>query len=188
VVYDKHCKSIEKNIYLCSAFVVEMCAKTMGISIISAVDAALGIGYGNRLLACIAEDMEHFKNLTLGGAVIMGRRTFEGIGGALPCRSNIVLSHTLKKSAGVAVAGSMEEALRMCGGCKIFIIGGASVYAQAMSIADVLYITKIYAKFAADAFFPAIDEAQWDIIDSKHYERGKDFEYPFDFLTYERHK
>ena len=138
------------------------------INIIAAIDNNRAIGYQNKLLFHIDEDMKHFKQLTTGHTIVMGRRTFESLpNGALPHRRNIVVSTTMKqrelaegysyhKQQGIEVFSSLTEALAACANeDDIYIIGGASVYEQALPIADRLCLTEIHDTPAnADAFFP----------------------------------
>ena len=141
------------------------------INIIAAIDNNRAIGYQNKLLFHIDEDMKHFKQLTTGHTIVMGRRTFESLpNGALPHRRNIVVSTTMKqrelaegysyhKQHGIEVYSSLTEALAACANeDDIYIIGGASVYEQALPIADRLCLTEIHDTPAdADAFFPEYD-------------------------------
>ena len=108
--------------------------------------------------------MRRFKSLTVGHTVVMGRKTFESLPkGALPDRRNIVLSRKADAVfAGCETAASLQEALALCAADEtVFVIGGASVYAEAMPLADRLEITHIEARFTADAFFPEIDPERW---------------------------
>ncbi len=135
------------------------------IHIIAAVDRRMGIGFQNALLYRLPNDLKYFKALTVGNTVIMGRKTFESLPkGALPDRRNIVLS-TQKDTcfAGAETCSSLEEALSRCSSEEhIYIIGGESVYRQAMPLADELCLTEIDAEAPqADAFFPAVDPSVW---------------------------
>ena len=159
----------------------------MTISIIAAVADNNAIGRGSRLLCCIAEDMERFRRLTLGCAVIMGRKTFESIGKPLAGRTNIVVSRTLQACSGVTIAASLDLALRQCGGdSEVFVIGGESIYRAALPYAQRMYLTQIYARFDADTFFPAFNTADWQEVERTHFDCGKNFPYPFDFIVYEK--
>jgi len=131
----------------------------MKISIIAAIGKNNEIGKENKLLWHLPADLKHFKEITSGHPVIMGRKTFESIGKALPNRRNIIITHdTTYKADGIEVAHSINEA---CGLCKneneTFIIGGAEIYKDAISFADKLYITEVDGQDKdADAFFPEI--------------------------------
>lgn len=141
------------------------------VNIIAAIDNNRAIGYQNKLLFHIDEDMKHFKQLTMGHSIVMGRRTFESLpNGALPHRRNIVVSTTMKqrelaegysyhKQHGIEVFSSLTEALAACANEEdIYIIGGEKIYQQAIAIAHRLYLTIIDASAPhADAWFPPFD-------------------------------
>jgi dihydrofolate reductase len=156
------------------------------ISIVVAVANGNAIGKDNRLLCCIAEDMERFKRLTTGHAVIMGRKTFASLPNPLPERTNIVMSRTMKSVKNVMVATSFDNALSLCNDEEIFVIGGESVYEQALARAQRIYLTQIYADYDADTFFPQLDSTQWQEVARQHFSRGQYFLQPFAFVQYER--
>lgn len=130
----------------------------MKISMIAAIGKNRELGKNNTLLWNIPEDMRHFRELTTGHAVIMGQRTYESIGRPLPNRTNIVLTVDPAFDApGCVVCYSWDEALseaRKIESEEAFIIGGGSIYAQAISFADRLYLTLVDGEFDADVFFP----------------------------------
>lgn len=149
------------------------------ISIIAAVDRQLAIGFQNKLLFWLPNDLKRFKALTTGHTVVMGRKTFESLPkGALPNRRNIVLSTRQGASyPGAETYSSLEAALQQCSAEeKVFIIGGASLYKQALHLADELLLTEVDAIAPqADAYFPAIDPEIWQeknkevhLADEKH--------------------
>lgn len=140
----------------------------MKISIIVAVDRNWAIGNRGDQLYYIREDLRHFKELTLGHPVIMGRKTFEALPrGPLPGRRNIVITRqTDYRPEGAEVAASLEDAIALCAGAdEVFIIGGAQVYRQAFPLATDFYLTQIDAAAPeADTFFPALEiesDAPW---------------------------
>ena len=143
------------------------------------------IGYQNRLLYHIKSDMTRFRELTTGHTIIMGRKTFESLpNGALPNRHNIVISKTREQIAGCEVFGSLEEALearKEAAEDECFIIGGASIYEQALPFADKLYLTIVEKEPEhADTFFPEINPAEWEVTEKEmRNENGL----PFTFLT-----
>ena len=153
------------------------------IACISKVHRA--IGYKNRLLYAIPSDMTRFRMLTTGHTIIMGRKTFESLpNGALPNRRNIVISKTREQIAGCEVYTSLEEALearKEAAEDECFIIGGASIYEQALPFADKLYLTIVEKEpEAADTFFPEINPAEWEVTEKEmRNENGL----PFTFLT-----
>ncbi len=130
------------------------------ISIIAAVAANRAIGFDNKLIYWLPNDLKRFKALTTGHTIIMGRRTFESLPkGALPNRRNVVISRTVSELPGCDVYASLDEALRHCQKDEdVYIIGGASVYEQALDMADRLCLTEVHdTPKEADAFFPLYD-------------------------------
>ena len=160
------------------------------INIICALAANRAIGYNNKLLYHLSADLRRFKALTTGHTVIMGRRNFESLPkGALPNRRNIVLSRQTDLAfAGAEVFSSLEEALAACPPDEtVFIIGGESVYAEALPLADRLYLTHIQAcPAAADAFFPDLDEKAWKLVHSESYGADEKNAVSYTFSDYER--
>lgn len=163
------------------------------ISIIAAVAENGAIGRDNSLLWHMPTDMKRFKTLTTGHTVVMGRRTFESLPkGALPDRKNIVLtSRGADAFPGCIVCGSMDEAIRACGKDEgeVFIIGGATVYREAMAIADRMYLTRVHAVAEdADAFFPEVNPDEWEETERQEFPSDDRHAYPFTFLTYQRRR
>lgn len=159
----------------------------MTLSLIAAVAKNRAIGYQNKLLFAIKEDMEHFKRLTMGHVIIMGRHTFESLpNGALPHRKNIVISKSQTVFKGCTRVSSFEEALAMCQKeAEVFVIGGEQVYKEAISQADKLYLTEIDAlPKQADAFFPAYDD--WQLVAKEEHKKGKSNSLAFAFSIYHR--
>lgn len=171
------------------------------ISIIACISKAnRAIGYQNRLLYHLPSDMVRFRELTTGHTIVMGRKTFESLpNGALPHRRNIVVSKSLKEIDGAEVYPTLEEALRAAQGDtlpapkentgiaspeEIFIIGGESIYRQALPAARKLYLTLVDKKpEQADTFFPAINNSAWEVTEKEmRNENGLSFS----FLTYIR--
>ena len=142
------------------------------ISPIVAVDQQMGIGFENKPLFWLPNDLKRFKALTTGNTIIMGRKTFESLPkGALPNRRNIVLStNPATTCQGAEVFTSLESALEACKADEhVYIIGGETIYRQAINLADELCITEIESKAPqVDAFFPSIDSAIW-------HEKSRDF-------------
>lgn len=158
------------------------------VSIIAAVARGGVIGGGNALLWHISEDLKHFKAVTLGHPVVMGRKTFQSLGRPLPGRTNVVVTRDASfRPEGVTVVGSPEQALAMFDPrTEVFIIGGGQIYAQCMPLADRLYLTSVEADFEGDTFFPEIDERQWRMTSCERFERGEKFPSPFSFALWER--
>ena len=161
----------------------------MRITIIAAIDKQGAIGYENKLLFYLPADLKHFKSLTTGHTILMGRKTFESLPkGALPERRNIVLSSKGTEFKDAETFTSVELALQHCKNDEeIFILGGDSLYKQTVSIADSLCITHIDATAEnADAFFPEIDSKIWKETSHEKHEPDEKNKIAFCFTTYER--
>ena len=160
----------------------------MQINIIAAVDKNRAIGYQNKLLYWLPNDMKRFKQLTTGHTIIMGRNTFCSLPkGALPNRRNIVLSRSLRELPGCEVYPTLNDALAACQTDEeVYIIGGASVYEQALPKADRLYLTRIDKEFEADTYFPYINFENWDLIDLEVIDDDPQVDYSYRFEVWER--
>ena len=165
------------------------------ISIIAAVSENRAIGKDNKLLYWLPNDLKRFKALTTGHTIIMGRKTFDSLPkGALPNRRNVVISRSISSIPGCEVYGSLDEAITKVQSSpaegdgpdnEIFIIGGASVYEQALPLADRLCLTLIYdvAK-EADAFFPPFDD--WKEVAREDYTTDEKHSYNYSFVDYKK--
>jgi dihydrofolate reductase len=139
------------------------------LSIIVAMANNSAIGKDNQLLWHLPEDLQYFKRTTMGKPIVMGRKTFESIGRALPGRLNIVITRqTDWQHEGVKVAHTIEDALKLAeaqsiidGMDEVMVIGGAEIYKTALPVADKLYITRVDAEIDGDAFFPEVDNSVW---------------------------
>ena len=133
------------------------------LSIIVAMSSNRVIGVNNYLPWHLSEDLKHFKTLTTGHTIIMGRKTYESIGKPLPNRRNIVISRNLNAFyGGVEVVHSLEDAFSTSSNDEeVFIIGGSNIYEQSLHLVEHLYITEIKKAFEGDAFFPEIDKSLW---------------------------
>ncbi len=154
------------------------------IHMIAAVARDGGIGRNNQLLCRISADLKRFKSLTMGHAMIMGRKTFESLPGILPGRTHIILTHQQDYAVGrkdLVVCRSVDEICRLLQKeNEYFVIGGASVYEAFMDKADSLYITEIDAVFQADTYFPPIDKKRWLEAERESYAAdGKSFGFSF---------
>jgi len=157
------------------------------ISLIAAVARNRAIGYRNKLLYWLPNDLRRFKSLTTGHTIIMGRRTFESLPkGALPNRRNIVLSRSNATFPGAETFSTLEAALMSCRPDEeVFVIGGASVYRQALRLADRLCLTEIDDVPAeADAFFP--DYSDWQVESVEEHEPDERHAYRYRFVDYVR--
>lgn len=137
------------------------------IALVAAIADNNVIGDSGQLPWYLPEDLQHFRELTTGHVVIMGRNTFESIlarlGRPLPNRTSVVLTKQVdyRVPEGVVKAGSLSEALSMFAHKTMFIIGGAAVYAEALSVADKLYITRVHQSPLGDVYFPNINWDEW---------------------------
>jgi dihydrofolate reductase len=158
------------------------------ISLIVAMDRRRGIGYENKLPWRLPADLKRFRELTMGHHLIVGRRTWESLGKLLPGRHMIILTHDRNLSvAGAAVVHCLGDALKVArthDDREAFIGGGADVYAQALPIADRIYLTLVDGEFQADTFFPEIDPRRWEETSSQSFTRDEKnlFEYTFKLL------
>lgn len=162
----------------------------MSLSIICAVAENGAIGYENRLLYHLRADLQRFKALTTGHTIIMGRSTFASLPkGALPNRRNIVLSRsTTTPWPNTEVYASLQEALATCSDDEeVFIIGGASVYAEALPLANRLCLTHIHATpELADTFFPTWNPQEWQLTHQEHHAADEQNEVAYTFADYVR--
>jgi dihydrofolate reductase len=148
--------------------------------IIAAISENNVIGIEGKLPWKIPEDMKHFKLLTSGSTVLMGRKTFESIGKPLKERENIVLTQKDDyKKPGILVAHTMEEALAIATRENIYVIGGQEVYREALPIANRMELTRIHKTYNGDATFPKVDYSQWQLNNEFR-------EKEFSFLSYSR--
>lgn len=156
-------------------------------SIIVAVAENGVIGNENALLWHISEDLRHFKALTTGHPVVMGRKTYESLGRPLPNRTNVVITRQEIEIPGCLVVHSLDEALALFPADEeVFIIGGAQIYAQALPLADRFYLTRVFHAYRGDTRFPEWDEREWKLTSSESFSSGVNYPYPFAFETYER--
>lgn len=157
------------------------------ITIIAAVARNRAIGFENKLLYWLPNDLKRFKALTTGHTIIMGRNTFESLPkGALPNRRNVVLSRTTKELPGCEVFPTLEEALQSCRSDEdIYIIGGARAYEQAIRFADRLCLTEIDdTPKDADAFFP--DYSDWKVETKETHPKDEKHAFEYAFVDYVR--
>lgn len=159
------------------------------ISLIAAVARNGVIGRDNELPWRLPDDLKHFKRLTSGHTIVMGRRTWESIGARpLPNRQHIVISRDRGYEApGASVAGSLEEALKLAADeAEVFIIGGQQIYELAMPLADRLYLTEVEADVPGDALFPALDRSRWQVVEETTHEADDRHAHAFRFVTLDR--
>ena len=161
----------------------------MKISIIAAVAENWVIGLNRALPWHLPADLRHFQRLTMGHHLLMGRKTFQSLTGHLSGRTIVVISRNPGFSAeGVSTAGSLAEAIELVEGDEeVFIAGGEQIYAEALFLADRMYLTLIHHEFEGDTHFPEFDKADWRLIENRNYPRDEENPFSYSFLTYERH-
>jgi dihydrofolate reductase len=146
------------------------------------------IGRENTLPWRLREDMRHFKATTLGCPVIMGRKTWDSLGRALPGRTNVVITRQNGLVCeGARIAHSLDEALGFCAdAARVFVIGGAQLYAEALPRADRLFISEILADVEGDACFPSLAGQPFKEAARRHVEADEFNDHPFDIVEFER--
>ncbi|MDH3979636.1 MAG: type 3 dihydrofolate reductase [Gammaproteobacteria bacterium] len=160
----------------------------MKISIIVAMAANRVIGHENRLPWHLPADLQHFKQITMGKPILMGRKTYESIGRPLPGRTNIVITRDESYTAeGCMVVHSMEEAMQAAGDSdEVMVIGGAEFYQQVLPQADVLYLTLVEGEFEGDAFFPEINEDEWREVERSDFGSDEKNPHAYSFVRMDR--
>ncbi len=162
----------------------------MKISMIAAMAHDRVIGKDNQMPWHMPADLAHFKRVTLGKPVLMGRKTFESIGRPLPGRRNLVISRNPDYQAeGIEVVGSVEAALALLAGSSVeelMVIGGGHLYAEMLPSADCLYLTRIDLAVEGDTRFPAFDDGQWQCVDCESHPADEKNPHPYSFETWLR--
>jgi dihydrofolate reductase len=162
----------------------------MRITLIAAISDNGVIGRGNALPWHLPADLQRFKRLTTGHAVVMGRKTWESIRRPLPHRRNIVISGSpgfqplgamMVPSFGAAIEAARDLA-------EIYAIGGSRVFETALPLADRLELTRVHAQVPGDAFFPKLDLSEWKLVAEEHHPADEQHAYPYSFLTYDRRR
>ncbi len=160
----------------------------MLISIVVAASTNNVIGVGGELPWRLADDLRHFKAITMGKPIIMGRRTWESIGRPLPGRQNIVMTRQSNYAAdGCDVVTTPAAALAAAGAAdEVMVIGGGHIYEMFLPKAGRLYLTRVHASIDGDTFFPAVDAADWQLVSSEARVADASNDYAFDVRVYER--
>jgi dihydrofolate reductase len=164
----------------------------MIISLIAAASTNNVIGKENRLVWNLPNDMKFFKNTTWGMPVIMGRKTYEALAGEpLPGRYNFVITRNKDwdpHNTKVKVAPGIEQAINLAAGtdCKeCFVIGGGEIYAEALPLADRIYLTRVHTVVEGDAYFPVIDEKTWEMVSHLDFPADEKHAYAYSFQVWE---
>lgn len=160
----------------------------MNITLVVAIAENNAIGKNNQLLWHLPADLKHFKQITSGHTIIMGRKTYDSIGKPLPNRRNIVITRQNDlKLEGVEVVGSLNDAVALCTTeSEVFVIGGAEIYKSALPLAQKIYLTTVHQSFDADAFFPEIDREQWTETEKESHSPDEKNAFSYTFSTLER--
>lgn len=160
----------------------------MTVSLVVAAAKNNVIGRGGELPWHLPDDLRHFKRLTTGKPIIMGRRTFESIGRPLPDRRNIIMTRDPDyAAAGCDVVSSVNDALDLAGdGTEVMVIGGGLVYRDFLPRADRIYLTRVQAEIEGDTHFPEIDASEWQLVSSEHHAADEKHAYAFEMMVFER--
>lgn len=160
----------------------------MKISLISAMDRHRLIGRNNALPWYLPADFAHFKTVTMGKPIVMGRRTYDSIGRPLPGRMNIVLSRDPGLHIeGVTTVCTFEQAKEVASdNDELMVIGGSSIYEMLLPVADRLYLTYVDGEFTGDAWFPAFDPEEWTLVEQHFHPADEKNQYDCEFVTLER--
>ncbi|MGZ3810501.1 MAG: dihydrofolate reductase [Mucilaginibacter sp.] len=159
----------------------------MTVSIVVAISENNAIGKNNQLLWHLPADLKHFRLITTGHTVIMGRKTYESVGKPLPHRRNIIITRQDITIEGCEVVKSIEDALALCADeQEVFIVGGAEIYRLSMNLTDCIYLTIVHQTFDADTFFPEIDYDVWVQTEREDHQPDEKNKLPYSFITLNR--
>lgn len=157
------------------------------IMMIVAMDKNRLIGHGEKLLWHLPRDFARFKEITTGYPIIMGRKTHQSIGRALPGRENIILTRDRTfASTGCTIFHSVEEVVSLAEKKDIFVIGGGKIYETFLPLAQKLYVTQVHGEFEGDIYFPPIPEHEWKVVSREISEKDSKNPYDMTFFVYER--
>jgi dihydrofolate reductase len=159
----------------------------MIVSIVVAISENHAIGKDNKLLWYLPNDLKHFKEITSGHTVIMGRKTYESVGKPLPNRRNIIITRQNITIEGCEVVNSIEAALALCADeAEVFIVGGAEIYKQSMHLTDRIYLTIVHKDFDGDSYFPEINPNNWRETAREDHEPDAKNALPYSFITFKK--
>lgn len=158
----------------------------MNLTLIAAMAQNRVIGNNNDLIWRLPKDLKHFKDLTSGHHIIMGRKTFESVGKPLPNRTNIIVTRQSDyKVAGCIIVNTLEEAINKASGDKQpFIVGGAEIYKQSLPYAQTIELTLVHETFEGDTSFPEFDLSKWKEVSREHYGIDEKNPHAMDFIKY----
>ncbi|MBL4715185.1 MAG: dihydrofolate reductase [Bacteroidia bacterium] len=160
----------------------------MSINIIVAASSNNVIGKDNQLIWHLPDDLKFFKRTTMGCPLIMGRKTFESVGRPLPGRENIIVTRNTNFSfEGCTVVNSLTEAIETTNGNEqVFIAGGGEIYKEALSLVDIIYLTRVHHEFEGDTYFPVLNENEWVEVFREDHLKDEKHAFDFSILTFER--
>jgi dihydrofolate reductase len=162
----------------------------MIVSLVVAAATNNAIGKAGQLPWKLPNDMKYFKNITWGMPVIMGRKTFEALGGPLPGRKNIVITHQHHwEPTGAVVVNTLHDALflaREADAKEVMVIGGGEIYRMAFEKAKRIYLTRVNAEPEGDTFFPELDPKEWKLVNRKDHEADDKNQYAYSFQVWEK--
>ncbi|MDF1582806.1 MAG: dihydrofolate reductase [Methyloprofundus sp.] len=160
----------------------------MKLSLIVAMATNRTIGINKQMPWHLSADLKHFKKITLGHPIIMGRKTFESIARPLPGRQNIIISRDIHyQQEGCLVFNDLDAAVQYCADKEeVFVIGGATLYDATLARADRLYITQIHQSFEGDTWFPEINAAKWREVAREDVDNDVSVDFKYSFICYER--
>lgn len=158
------------------------------LSIVVAISENNAIGKNNQLLWHLPADLKHFKAITSGHPIIMGRKTYDSIGRPLPNRRNIVITRQTDLTIpNVELVNSLQEAIALCEKeNEVFVIGGAEIYKQALSLTNRIYLTIVHQNYEADVFFPELNESEWKEVAKDYHQADEKNNVAYTFSTLER--
>ena len=144
------------------------------------------LGKDNQLLWHLPDDFKHFKDITSGHYIIMGRKTFESFPKPLPNRTHVIITRNKEyKADGCIVVNSIEQAIEATPVDEdVFVVGGAEIYLQALKLTDKIELTRVHQNFEADAFFPELNENDWQMIKSQYHPKDEKHVIDFTFQTF----
>jgi dihydrofolate reductase len=159
----------------------------MTVSQVVAISENHVIGKDNKLLWHLPNDLKHFKEITTGHTIIMGRKTYESVGKPLPRRRNIIVTRQAIAIEGCEVVNSIAAALARCADeDEVFIVGGAEIYKQSLHLTDRIYLTIVHKAFDGDSFFPELDKAEWEEVCREDHLPDEKNQLSYSFITLER--
>lgn len=161
----------------------------MTISLIVAAAQNNAIGKNGQMPWHLAGDMKYFKNITWGMPAIMGRKTFESLGTALPGRKNIVITRQDLRADGIVTVKNLDDALFVANETdakEVFVIGGGEIYRLAFEKAKRIYLTRVKGEPEGDTFFPELDRKEWYLVSEEDHEADANNSYPYSFQIWER--